>query len=138
MESYDGEIFKEVSAQAGIIHEGYGLGIHTSDFNNDGWLDIYVINDFAYDDLLYINQQDGTFKESLNLYFEDSISQEQKFLTLNLNVQPKAPEDYIEHWIKNIYETFPSFQITPQIIELSSTYPISMKIKQASPRIMND
>ncbi|WP_286755098.1 CRTAC1 family protein [Roseivirga sp. UBA838] len=66
----DGEIFKEVSAQAGIIHEGYGLGIHTSDFNNDGWLDIYVSNDFAYDDLLYINQQDGTFKESLNLYFE--------------------------------------------------------------------
>lgn len=62
--------FKDVSKYAGINQEGYGLGIHVTDFNNDGWSDIYVSNDFAYDDLLYLNQQDGTFEESLSQYFK--------------------------------------------------------------------
>ncbi len=61
--------FEEVSENAGISHEGYGLGIAIEDFNKDGWPDIYVANDFVFDDLLYINQQDGTFAESASKYF---------------------------------------------------------------------
>ncbi|WP_420388056.1 VCBS repeat-containing protein [Roseivirga sp.] len=64
----DGSRFTEVTAQAGIHEEGYGLGISVSDFNNDGWLDLYVSNDFIYDDLLYLNNHDGTFSESLDKY----------------------------------------------------------------------
>ncbi|MBL7825329.1 MAG: VCBS repeat-containing protein, partial [Saprospiraceae bacterium] len=44
---------------------GYGLGIVTGDINLDGWPDIYIGNDFHENDYLYINQGDGTFKESL-------------------------------------------------------------------------
>jgi len=54
-------VFKDVSLQAGIKEDGYGLGVAVSDFNNDGWPDIYVANDFVSNDELWQNNQDGTF-----------------------------------------------------------------------------
>ncbi|SVA21636.1 uncharacterized protein METZ01_LOCUS74490, partial [marine metagenome] len=59
--------FHDVSIQAGIYGSviGFGLGLTISDINNDGWLDIYVANDFFERDYLYINNGDGTFKENL-------------------------------------------------------------------------
>jgi len=67
----DGEKFTDVSEEAGIFGgvNSYGLGIAMSDFNQDGWPDIYVGNDFHEDDYYYINNQDGTFTESLKKYF---------------------------------------------------------------------
>lgn len=58
--------FTDVSAQAGIYQSnlGYGLGIATGDFNNDGWDDIYVGNDFHENDYYYLNNGNGTFTES--------------------------------------------------------------------------
>ena len=63
----DGERFVDASAEAGIIQNvlGFGLGVAVTDVNADGWYDIYVTNDYNEEDYLYINQQDGTFKESL-------------------------------------------------------------------------
>lgn len=57
--------FVDVTLASGIKSTviGYGLGIVTGDINQDGWTDIYIGNDFHEDDYLYINQQDGTFKE---------------------------------------------------------------------------
>ena len=59
--------FVDVSAEAGIIGNplGYGLSATVSDINQDGWPDLYVANDYIEEDYLYINQQDGTFKESI-------------------------------------------------------------------------
>ena len=63
----DAGLFTDVSNQAGISGTviSYGLGICVSDINTDGWPDIYIGNDFHENDYLYINQQDGTFKETL-------------------------------------------------------------------------
>lgn len=63
----DGGRFVSVNEEAGIYGTviGYGLGIVTGDVNNDGWPDIYVGNDFHENDYLYLNQQNGTFKEVL-------------------------------------------------------------------------
>ena len=63
--------FSDVSECAGIrdAQRGYGLGITITDFNNDGWDDIYVTNDFYEGDFYWINNQDGTFSESLKKYF---------------------------------------------------------------------
>jgi enediyne biosynthesis protein E4 len=59
--------FIDVSKQAGISGSiiSYGLGICVADINVDGWPDIYIGNDFHENDYLYINQKNGTFKETL-------------------------------------------------------------------------
>lgn len=59
--------FTDISEEAGIYGSliAFGLGITIGDVNNDNWLDVYISNDFYERDYLYINQQDGTFKESL-------------------------------------------------------------------------
>lgn len=61
----DGVKFTDVSQEAGIYGgiNGYGLGMVVSDFNLDGFPDIYVGNDFHEDDYLYINKGNGTFVE---------------------------------------------------------------------------
>ncbi len=53
--------FEDVTLQAGIRYEGYGLGLAFGDLNKDGYPDIYVSNDYIANDLLYINQRNGTF-----------------------------------------------------------------------------
>jgi hypothetical protein len=57
--------FTNVSTQAGISIEGFGLGLAISDFNTDGWPDIYVSNDYLSNDILYINNRDGTFQNRI-------------------------------------------------------------------------
>ncbi|MEY2950902.1 MAG: hypothetical protein RLZZ248_2103 [Bacteroidota bacterium] len=63
----DGEVFTDVSEEAGIYGSviGFGLGVTVGDINKDGWLDIYVSNDFFERDYIYMNQGDGTFEEVL-------------------------------------------------------------------------
>ncbi|MEO6287902.1 MAG: VCBS repeat-containing protein [Dyadobacter sp.] len=61
--------FSDVSKDANILDEGYGLGISVVDVNQDGWRDVYISNDYVSNDLLYINQQDGTFKNEIADYF---------------------------------------------------------------------
>ncbi|MEO0525864.1 MAG: CRTAC1 family protein [Bacteroidota bacterium] len=70
----DGGKFTEVSEEAGIFGgiNGYGLGVAVADFNQDGYPDIYVGNDFHEDDYYYLNNGDGTFTESLKQYFGHS------------------------------------------------------------------
>jgi len=60
--------FSDVSKEAGILIEGYGLGVVINDVNQDSWPDVYVSNDFLSSDLLWINQRDGTFKNEIRSY----------------------------------------------------------------------
>lgn len=59
--------FRDVSAEAGIYGSeiAFGLAVTTSDFNKDGWPDLYISNDFHERDYLYLNRGDGTFAEVL-------------------------------------------------------------------------
>ena len=63
-------IYKDVSKKTGITIEGYGLGVNICDINSDGWKDIYVSNDYISNNLLYINQKNGSFKEECAQYFK--------------------------------------------------------------------
>jgi len=63
-------VFKDVSKEAGITMEGYGHAVSIADFNKDGWKDIFITNDFNSNDLLYINNHDGTFTDKSDSYFK--------------------------------------------------------------------
>ncbi len=69
--------FEDVTARSGIYNSaiGYGLGVGLSDLNNDGYTDIYVSNDFRENDYLYINQGDGTFRQTI----ESSMGHSSRF-----------------------------------------------------------
>ncbi len=64
--------FIDISEQAGIQGSalGFGLGIVSSDINQDGWPDILVTNDYIEPDYLYINNGDGTFTDRMTEYFQ--------------------------------------------------------------------
>ncbi len=59
------DTFTDVSREAGILIEGYGLGVSVCDINNDSWPDVYVANDFLSSDIFWINQGDGTFRNRI-------------------------------------------------------------------------
>jgi hypothetical protein len=63
-------VFTNVTKQAGVTIEGYGHGVNICDINRDGWKDIFVTNDFNSNDLLYINNHDGTFTNKATSYFK--------------------------------------------------------------------
>jgi hypothetical protein len=53
--------FREVSAEAGVQFRGWGMGVAWGDYDNDGWLDLFVS---AYgESVLYQNNGDGTFAD---------------------------------------------------------------------------
>lgn len=63
-------VFHDVSKQAGMIFEGFGHAATVCDINNDGWKDIYVSDDFLSNNILYINNHDGTFTNRAAAYFK--------------------------------------------------------------------
>ena len=71
----DGNIFTNISAEAGIQNNAWGLSAAVGDFNNDTWADIYVCNDFSQPDYLYINNKNGGFADQIQKYM--------KHITLN-------------------------------------------------------
>lgn len=65
-ENQDGK-FKDISIKSGLSGTtlSYALGAGIGDFNQDGWPDFYLGNDYSAPDYLYINQGDGTFKNEI-------------------------------------------------------------------------
>jgi len=67
-----GKKFVLANEEAGIKTNimNFGLGLAIADFNNDNWPDIYICNDYSEQDYFYINNQDGTFSEKLESFFD--------------------------------------------------------------------
>ncbi len=59
-ENVGGKYFNK-SKEKGVNDYGFGLGTAIADLNNDGWLDIYVSNDFFIPDFYYLNDGKGNF-----------------------------------------------------------------------------
>jgi hypothetical protein len=63
--------FTDVSREAGILRQvGYGLGVVVADVNRDGRPDVYVSNDVAPNDVLYVNNGDGTFTDKAGAWLK--------------------------------------------------------------------
>ena len=67
----EGQVFVDASVEAGLYGSeiAFGLDVVASDFDADGWLDLYVSNDFFERDYFYRNNGDGTFTEALETHF---------------------------------------------------------------------
>ena len=63
----DNNHFTDITQKAGISSSSltYGLGAGVADLNGDGWPDMYISNDYAVPDYLYINNHNGTFTDQL-------------------------------------------------------------------------
>jgi hypothetical protein len=113
--------FLDYSEKAGIYRSniGFGLGITLGDFNDDTWTDIFISNDFFERDYLYINDQHGSFKESLTEYFQ-SISMGSMgadFADLDndgkgeLFVTEMLPDSLSRKKTKTVYENWNKYQL---------------------------
>lgn len=82
--------FINITKEAGVENKAWGLSAAIGDFNQDGWLDIYVANDFLQPDFLYINQKDGTFKDEALTRFKhiSSNSMGSDFADINNDLSP--------------------------------------------------
>nr|MBS0038181.1 VCBS repeat-containing protein [Saprospiraceae bacterium] len=58
--------FTNVTEEAGLLRYGFGLGVVAADINGDGYVDLYVTNDYSVPDFLWINNGDGTFTDKIN------------------------------------------------------------------------
>ena len=61
--------FIDVTQQSGAANKAWGLSASIGDFNNDGWADVFVANDFLEPDFLYINNKNGTFSDQILDHF---------------------------------------------------------------------
>lgn len=109
--------FTNVTLEAGITFEGFGLGLVISDLNNDGWPDIHVSNDYITNDILYINNQDGTFSNRTkeNLRHQSQFSMGSDIADFNNDALPDLitidmlGEDNFRKKTtigKNVYQTY--------------------------------
>ena len=64
-DSNEGDHFVDVTKISGISNFGLSLGVVASDFNNDGFTDVYISNDFNAPDFMYLNNGDGTFTNEI-------------------------------------------------------------------------
>src|ERR1700742_642254 len=54
--------FKDVTEKSGLCLSGYGMGVAIGDYDNDGFLDVFITQ-FGGSNRLLRNQGDGTFKD---------------------------------------------------------------------------
>ncbi len=57
--------FTDITEQAGLLRPSFGLGLCVSDLNDDNWPDICLVNDYYLPDVMYINNQNGTFTDQI-------------------------------------------------------------------------
>lgn len=116
--------FVDISEQAGIFGSeiGFGLGVTVGDVNRDGWLDIFVSNDFFERDYLYINEQNGTFREDLENQIQSLsvASMGADMADINNDGQPEIfvtemlPEDDARFKTKMTFEDWDRYQLNIQ------------------------
>ncbi len=82
--------FVNVTNNSGITNKVWGLSASIGDFNDDGWMDVFVANDFLQPDYLYINNKNGTFTDNALKAFKhiSNNSMGSDFEDINNDFQP--------------------------------------------------
>jgi len=108
-------VYKEIGLDSGIDRTfSYGLGLATSDLNNDGYSDIYVANDYFESDYFFKNNGNKTFTQKI-----DSITNHVAFYGMGVDVV-----DFNNDGYEDIVEV----DMTPSDYERSKTTMASMNV----------
>ena len=97
--------FTDVTKQAGVENSTFGLSATTIDLNKDGYMDIFVANDYVEPDHIYINNRNGTFTDKYSEYLRHSsqssmgcdIADFNNDAFLDILVLDMVPEDHIRY-----------------------------------------
>jgi hypothetical protein len=113
--------FEDVTRSAQISGSAltYGLGVGIADFNQDGWPDFYVSNDYTIPDYLYINQGDGTFDNQLqkSLRYNSHFSMGNDVTDINNDALPDIfsldmlPEDNRRQKLLTAPDNYPKYDL---------------------------
>lgn len=116
--------FVDVTTDAGIYSSaiGYGLGVGVGDVDRDGWPDIYVANDFFEKDYLYINQRDGTFKESI-----DTLTSEISLGSMGVDISDMDHDGYPEIFVTEMLPDDESRLKTKTVFDNWDKYALKVK-----------
>ncbi len=117
----DDDHFTDVSEEMGIYGSsiGFGLGVSIGDINRDGWLDIYVSNDFFEKDYLYINEKGKTFTERMEDYCREislgSMGSDVADINndgyLEIITTEMTPEPEERYKTKTLFESWDQYQV---------------------------
>ncbi|MCB0354680.1 MAG: VCBS repeat-containing protein, partial [Bdellovibrionales bacterium] len=116
--------FQEVSKRAGLITTGWSLASATPDINNDGWLDLFIANDFGEDEL-FLNNRDGTFRSVADEYNVNDRGNGMSATLVDLN-NDLLPDIYV-----STIDTF-SKQISFKLPKPNDLIPMTTRILSSS------
>jgi hypothetical protein len=93
--------FVDVTEKAGLAqHHGWTLDVGHADFNNDGWQDIYLADDYGTD-RLFLNQRNGTFRDVT----EEAIGIDTK-KGMNVDVADYDRDGWLDIYVTNITDEY--------------------------------
>ena len=122
--------FTNITEAAGLYGPAFGLGLITSDLNHDGWIDIYIANDYELPDYMFINNKDGTFLESLSgrishtSYFSmgaDAADFNNDGL-LDLGIVDMTPDDHVRNKVMMASMDVDLFRVLTDSLNFQSQY----------------
>ena len=73
--------FIDATKEVGLENPVFGLGLCVSDINSDGYLDIYISSDYYLPDAIYLNDQNGSFINSVK-----ELTQQVSFYGMGLDI----------------------------------------------------
>ncbi len=122
--------FSEISQQVGLIKPAFGLGLITADLNHDGWIDIYVANDYFIPDHFFLNNQKGGFVDDINnrtnhVSFYSMGADAADFNNdglLDLGVVDMTPDDHIRSKVMMASMDVPTFRNLTDTLNFQSQY----------------
>ncbi|MDC1284024.1 VCBS repeat-containing protein [Saprospiraceae bacterium] len=125
--------FVDQSKEAGVDRVAFGLGLAARDFNDDGFLDIYVANDFFLPDYFFINDGKGKFTEQSKAllghtaYFAMGmdVADVNNDLLLDMAVVDMSPSDHFRNKLLMASMDVKKFQYLKETMNFQDQYMVN-------------
>ena len=129
----NGGKFVDQSKEVGVDRVAFGLGLAARDFNDDGFLDVYVANDFFLPDYFFINDGKGKFTEQSKAllghtaYFAMGMdaADVNNDLLLDMAVVDMSPSDHFRNKLLMASMDVKKFQFLKETMDFQDQYMVN-------------